>query len=160
MSDEKHSVIKRRRNYSKIALSPEQANSFIDSQVWIRVATLDENNEIWNLPTHFVRLDDTIYFDENLDSLILKNIERHPNVCAVADTGYSYDDLIGTIIQGEASVIEDKVTIEKIQRAITEKYALLTNRRPVQDFETRKFVSIKPYNKFEELSWNFGKGHL
>jgi nitroimidazol reductase NimA-like FMN-containing flavoprotein (pyridoxamine 5'-phosphate oxidase superfamily) len=153
-------VIKRRRNYSKIALNPEQANSFLDSQVWIRVATLDERGEIWNLPTHFARIGDEICFDESPDSIMLKNIERNPNVCAVADTGYSYDDLVGTIIQGEARVLEDAETIGQITNSIKEKYALLTNRAPVQDFSARKFVAIKPYNPLEELSWNFGKGHL
>ena len=159
MSENKE-VIKRRRNYSKIALSTEQANSFLDSQVWLRVATLDSKEEIWNLPTHFVRLGDAIYFDERPDSIILQNIERDPNVCAVADTGYSYDDLVGTIIQGDASIVEDGETIDQITRATTEKYSLLTNRPPVQDFTARRFVKIQPYNSLEVLSWNFGKGHL
>ncbi len=153
-------VIKRRRNYSKIALSPEQANSFLDSQVWLRVATLDSKEDIWNLPTHFVRLGEAIYFDERPDSLILQNIEHTPNVCAVADTGYSYDDLVGTIIQGDASLVEDRATIEQVTKAITDKYTILTNRPPVQDFAMRKFVKIQPYNSLEVLSWNFGKGHL
>ena len=153
-------VIKRRRNYSKIALSPEQANTFLDSQVWLRLATLDSKDEIWNLPTHFVRLGEEIYFDEMPGSINLPNIERYPNVCAVADTGYSYDDLVGTIVQGEASIVEDKEVIDKIASALKDKYALLTNRPPVQDFASRVFVKIKPYNSFEVLSWNFGKGHL
>jgi nitroimidazol reductase NimA-like FMN-containing flavoprotein (pyridoxamine 5'-phosphate oxidase superfamily) len=153
-------VIKRRRNYSKIALSPEQANSFLDSQVWLRVATLDSKEDIWNLPTHFVRIGEEIYFDEMPGSIMLSNIEKYPNVCAVADTGYSYDDLVGTIIQGEASVVDDKESIEKVSKALTEKYTLLTNRPPVQDFNSRVFVRLKPYNSFEVLSWNFGKGHL
>jgi nitroimidazol reductase NimA-like FMN-containing flavoprotein (pyridoxamine 5'-phosphate oxidase superfamily) len=160
MPEEKHEVIKRRRNYSKIAVESDQINNFLDSQVWIRIATLDEKEEIWNLPTQFVRIGDTICFDESPDSIMLKNIESHPNVCAVADTGYSYDDLVGTIIQGEASVIDDSETIQKITSLMKEKYSLLTNRPPVQDYATRKFVSVKPYNLLEELSWNFGKGHL
>ena len=153
-------VIKRRRNYSKIALNPEQANSFLDSQVWLRLATLDSKDEIWNLPTHFVRLGEEIYFDEMPGSLVLKNIERYPNVCAVADTGYSYDDLVGTIVQGEASIVDEKETVDKVVTALRDKYAMLTNRPPVQDFASRTFVRIKPYNSFEVLSWNFGKGHL
>jgi general stress protein 26 len=153
-------VIKRRRNYSRIALNPDQANSFLDSQVWLRVATLDSNEEIWNLPTHFVRLDDAIYFDEAPDSIMLHNIERYPNICGVADTGYSYDDLVGVIVQGEAAVVEDRQVIDQIAKSMTEKYAALTNRSPVQDFATRKFVKLQPSNSFEVLSWDFGKGHL
>lgn len=153
-------VIKRRRNYSKIALSPEQAKSFLDSQVWLRVATLDSKEEIWNLPTHFVRVGEEIFFDEAPESIMVKNTERYPNVCGVADTGYSYDDLVGTIIQGEASIVEDKETVDQVSKALTEKYKLLTNRPPIQDFSSRVFVKIKPYNSLEVLSWNFGKGHL
>ena len=153
-------VIKRRRNYSKIALSYEECKKFLDSQVWLRVATLDSNQEIWNLPTHFVRIDDTIYFDEAPDSFVLENIENHSNVCAVADTGYSYDDLVGAILQGEASVIQDGETIERIKKALMEKYVLLTRRPPVQDFTNRKFVKIMPSNSLEVLSWDFGRGHL
>ncbi|MDA4111394.1 MAG: pyridoxamine 5'-phosphate oxidase family protein [Thaumarchaeota archaeon] len=153
-------VIKRRRNYSKIALSPEQANNFLDSMVWLRVATMDDKEEIWNLPTHFVRLGDDVYFDESQDSIMVQNIEKHPNICGVADTGYSYDDLVGTIIQGEASFVDDKQTTDQITKIMTDKYAGLTNRPPLQDFSTRVFVKLKPYNSFEVLSWNFGKGHL
>jgi nitroimidazol reductase NimA-like FMN-containing flavoprotein (pyridoxamine 5'-phosphate oxidase superfamily) len=157
--DEKQ-VIERRRNYSKIALDADQANNFLDSQVWLRVASLDAKEEIWNLPTHFVRVDEAIYFDETQGSILLNNIERYPNVCGVVDTGYSYDDLVGTIIQGEASTVDDADTKDRIRKAMVEKYAMLTNRPPLQDFATRVFVKLKPYNRFEELSWNFGKGHL
>jgi nitroimidazol reductase NimA-like FMN-containing flavoprotein (pyridoxamine 5'-phosphate oxidase superfamily) len=153
-------VIKRRRNYSKIALSPEQARDFLDSQTWLRLATLDPKEQIWNLPTQFVRLDDSIFFDENPESVILQHIERTPNVCGVVDSGYSYDDLVGTIIQGDASLVEERQTIDQVIKSMTEKYKMLTNRPPVQDFSNRKFVEVKPYNDFEILSWNFGKGHL
>ncbi|MCL4518774.1 MAG: pyridoxamine 5'-phosphate oxidase family protein [Thaumarchaeota archaeon] len=153
-------VIKRRRNYSKIALTPEEANAFLDSQVWLRVATLDSDQEVWNLPTHFVRIGDSIYFDESPDSIMLANIERYHNVCGVVDTGYSYDDLVGTIIQGDASIVEEQQTMDNVIKSMNEKYMLLTRRPPVQDFTNRKFVKIEPYNGFDILSWNFGKGHL
>ena len=153
-------VIKRRRNYSKIALSPEQARDFLDSQTWLRLATLDSEEQIWNLPSQFVRLGDSIFFDENPESVILHHIERNPNVCGVVDTGYSYDDLVGTIIQGDASLVEDRETIDQIIKSMTDKYKMLTKRPPVQDFSNRKFVKVIPYNDFEILSWNFGKGHL
>lgn len=153
-------VIKKRRNYSKIALSYEESKAFLDSQVWLRVATLDSNQEIWNLPTHFTRIDDAIYFDEDPDSIMLKNIEGRENVCAVVDTGYSYDDLVGTILQGEASIVEDSAMINRVTKALTEKYTALTRRPPVQDFTSRKFVKILPSNSLEVLSWDFGRGHL
>ena len=153
-------VIKRRRNYSKIALSQEETNSFLDSQTWLRVATLDSKEEIWNLPVHFVRMGESIYFDESPDSIMLANIERYHNVCAVADTGYSYDDLVGTIVQGDAFVVDDKKTIESVVSAMNYKYVALTRRPPVQYFSSRKFVKVEPYNGLEVLSWNFGKGHL
>jgi hypothetical protein len=143
-------LIRRRRNYSKIALTPEQANALLDSEIWLRIATLDPEGEIWNLPSHFVRLGDGfIYFDECPDSVILQNIETHRNVCGVVDTGYSYDDLVGTIIQGDASIVDDRETVD-----------LVTKRPPVQDFSKRKIVRMSPYNSLEALSWNFGKGHL
>ena len=116
-------VIKRRRNYSKIAISQEETNSFLDSQTWLRVATLDSKEEIWNLPVHFVRMGESIYFDESPDSIMLANIERYHNVCAVADTGYSYDDLVGTIVQGDAFVVDDKKTIDSVVSAMNDKYA-------------------------------------
>lgn len=153
-------VIKRRRNYSKIALSYEESKAFLDSQVWLRVATVDSDKELWNLPTHFTRLEDEIYFDEDPDSMIVRNVESNSNVCAVADTGYSYDDLVGTILQGEASIVEDKDTIEKVKASTFEKYKALTRRPPVQEYANRKFVKIVPSNSFEVLSWDFGRGHL
>ena len=91
---------------------------------------------------------------------MLQNIEQHQNVCGVVDTGYSYDDLVGIIIQGDVIVENDNEVIGRVTRAMNEKYSLLTNRSPVQDFSSRKFVKISPYNSLETLSWNFGKGHL
>ncbi|HKW04555.1 MAG TPA: pyridoxamine 5'-phosphate oxidase family protein [Nitrososphaerales archaeon] len=153
-------VIKRRRNYSKIALSYEECKDFLDSQIWLRVATVDSKEELWNLPTHFVRIEDAIYFDEDPESLIVRNIESKPNVCAVADTGYSYDDLVGTILQGEASIVEDKKIIDLVKASTYEKYQTLTRRPPLHEFANRKFVKIIPSNSLEVLSWDFGRGHL
>ena len=121
---------------------------------------MDSREEIWNLPTQFIRIADAIYFDENPESIILDNIEKYKNVCGVVDAGYSYDDLVGTIIQGDAEIVDDRVTIDQVVKAMDEKYSALTNRPPVQDFSARKIVKIKPYNGLEVLSWNFGKGHL
>jgi nitroimidazol reductase NimA-like FMN-containing flavoprotein (pyridoxamine 5'-phosphate oxidase superfamily) len=152
--------IKRKRNYSKIALSSEECKKFLDSQIWLRVATLDSNEEIWNLPTHFVRIGDEIFFDEEPDSILVRNIEKNNNICGVVDTGYSYDDLVGTILQGEANVVEDSSKIEEVKKGLNEKYAALTRRPPIQDFAKRKFVKLVPSNSFEILSWDFGRGHL
>ena len=138
----------------------DQAKAFLDSEVWLRVATLDSDQTVWNLPTHFVRIEDAIYFDEAPDSLMLRNIESHQNACAVADTGYSYDDLVGTILQGDAKVVDDQKEIAQATRKMTEKYSVLTRRPPVQDFAGRVFVKISPYQSLEALSWNFGRGHL
>lgn len=153
-------VIKRPRNYSKISISQEDAEKFLDSQVWLRVATEDSTKELWNLPTHFVRIGNDIYFDEAPDSIMLQNLANNPQCCAVADTGYSYDDLVGVIIQGEAEVVQDQVTINNVVGEITQKYKLLTGRAPVQDFSARKMVKIKPQESLSAVTWNFGKGHL
>jgi nitroimidazol reductase NimA-like FMN-containing flavoprotein (pyridoxamine 5'-phosphate oxidase superfamily) len=153
-------VIKRPRNYSKISITQEEAEKFLDSQVWIRVATEDNAKELWNLPTHFVRIGNDIYVDETSDSIMLQNLAQNPQCCAVADTGYSYDDLVGVIIQGEAGVVDDKTTIDSVAERIEQKYKLLTGRSPVQDFSTRKIVKIKPQESLSAVTWNFGKGHL
>ena len=121
-------VIKRPRNYSKISISQEEAEKFLDSQVWIRVATEDTSKELWNLPTHFVRIGNDVYFDETPDSIMLQNLTNNPQCCAVADTGYSYDDLVGVIIQGEAEIVEDKATIDRAATEIAQKYKFLTGR--------------------------------
>jgi nitroimidazol reductase NimA-like FMN-containing flavoprotein (pyridoxamine 5'-phosphate oxidase superfamily) len=153
-------VIKRPRNYSKISISQDEAEKFLDSQVWIRVATEDSAKELWNLPTHFVRIGNDVYFDEAADSIMLQNLANNPQCCAVADTGYSYDDLVGVIIQGEAEIVEDKATIDRAATEIAQKYKLLTGRSPVQDFSARKMVKIKPQESLSAVTWNFGKGHL
>ena len=153
-------VIKRPRNYSKISISQDDAEKFLDSQVWLRVATEDASKELWNLPTHYVRIGSDIYFDEAPDSIMLQNLENNPQCCAVADTGYSYDDLVGVIIQGEAEVVEDKQVIDNAAGAIAQKYKLLTGRGPVQDFSARKMVKITPQESLSAVTWNFGKGHL
>jgi nitroimidazol reductase NimA-like FMN-containing flavoprotein (pyridoxamine 5'-phosphate oxidase superfamily) len=153
-------VIKRPRNYSKISISQDEAEKFLDSQVWLRVATEDGSKELWNLPTHFVRIGNDIYFDETPDSIMLQNLTNNSQCCAVADTGYSYDDLVGVIIQGQAKVVEDKQVIGNVAGAIVQKYKLLTGRGPVQDFSARKMVKITPNESLSAVTWNFGKGHL
>jgi nitroimidazol reductase NimA-like FMN-containing flavoprotein (pyridoxamine 5'-phosphate oxidase superfamily) len=153
-------VIKRPRNYSKISISQEEAEKFLDSQVWLRVATEDASKELWNLPTHYVRIGNDIFFDEAPDSIMLQNLANNPQCCAVADTGYSYDDLVGVIIQGEAEVVEDKQAVDDAAGAIAQKYKLLTGRGPVQDFSVRKMVKITPREGLRAVTWNFGKGHL
>jgi nitroimidazol reductase NimA-like FMN-containing flavoprotein (pyridoxamine 5'-phosphate oxidase superfamily) len=154
--------IKRPRNYSKISISEQEAEHFLDSQVWIRVATIDSSTkEIWNLPTHYVRIGNDIYFDESPDSIMLQNLSSNPQCCAVADTGYSYDDLVGVIIQGEAEIENDRETLAKYVSMVEEKYKMLTRRPPLQDFAARKLVRLKPSaESINAVTWDFGKGHL
>ena len=146
------------RDYSSIALSREETLSLIDSEVWMRIASIDSAGKIWNLPTHFVRLGDAIYFDEDPDSMIVSSIGSE--MCATIDSGYSYDDVKGVILRGPVRIVEDSQIAERVAEGITNKYAVLTSRSPLHDLEQRKIVEFRLPESPESLSWSYGKRML
>jgi general stress protein 26 len=149
------------RNYSRIALTPAEANEFLDSELWIRVAVSSDDGRLLNLPTHFVRLGDKLYWDDAPDSLLVRSIRNNPHVCAVADTGYSYDDLVGIIMQADAHVIDSGPLVEKVYEMVREKYHRLTRRSPPYPPDGRVVVELRPRRALHEVSWHFGKSrHL
>ena len=145
------------RNYSSITLGRDETLELIDSEVWLRMASIDGEGRIWNLPTHYVRLGEAVYFDEDPDSILIENLRARPNVNAVVDAGYSYDDVKGVILPGKVSTVDDPKLEQKAALEIRKKYIRLTGRPPLQDFSQRIFVEFKLPKTPESLSWHYGK---
>ena len=131
------------RNYSSIGLDRNETLELIDSEVWLRMASVDQRGRIWNLPTHYVRVGDAIYFDEEHDSILVNNLRASSNVNAVVDAGYSYDDVKGVILPGTISILDDAKLEEKAALEIKKKYTSLTGRPPLQDFKRRVTLEFK-----------------
>ncbi len=148
------------RNYASIGLEHAEVLELIDSEVWLRMASIDHQGQIWNIPTHYVRIGNTIYFDEEPDSILINNLETSPSVNAVVDTGYSYDDVKGVILPGTVSTVDDREVEDLVALEIKKKYTSLTGRPPLQDFKERVILKFELPECPESLSWHYGKKHF
>ncbi|MEM4384363.1 MAG: hypothetical protein QXH32_02260 [Candidatus Caldarchaeum sp.] len=149
---------KKRRDYSKIALTKEEAEILLDSQSWCYVASRDSAGNLWNLPVPFVRKEANIYFLDREGSIIINNIPFQEEMCVVVDTGYSYNELAGLIMQGWLKIVDDEQQPVEIYDLLTKKYPQA--RRVGISVENFKLLEFTPSHEINKISWHFGKGRL
>lgn|SRR5487761_930369 len=99
----------------------EQVAKYIDSQFFMRAATISINGKLHNIPSNFIRFGDRIYFDADAASVKIKNIKRNGKISIVWNTGKPFFDSRGVVLQGRAKVIEDLDLQWKVYDAINEK---------------------------------------
>jgi hypothetical protein len=149
---------KRRRDYSKIGLSIEEAEQFLDTQSWCYIATQDFDKNLWNMPMPFIRVNSRVYVLDIANSIIINNLMNYNNACIVVDSGYSYDELVGVILQCRTNLIDDAKKLDEIYAMLKNKYSSLAK----LDFTPRgfKIIEFEPKHELNKISWHFGKGHV
>jgi nitroimidazol reductase NimA-like FMN-containing flavoprotein (pyridoxamine 5'-phosphate oxidase superfamily) len=141
-----------------VAMSEREIEELLLSQPLMRIATASEKAEPHVAPLWYVYLDGCIYFSSDEKTRKMRNIKRNHRVSLVIDSGHGLFDIKGVMINGEASVVEDRDLVQKLRTLFAEKYFGSVDNPEFDrlDFYMRKqvFVKIEP---LEIISWDYGK---
>ncbi len=92
---------------SQITMSDAEMADFIEQSRTCTMATNGPNGVPHLVAMWYGVIDGKIYFETKTKSQKVKNLRRSPNIAAMIEAGYTYDQLRGVSIEGTAHIIED-----------------------------------------------------
>ncbi|MFQ5915701.1 MAG: pyridoxamine 5'-phosphate oxidase family protein [Nitrospinota bacterium] len=72
-----------------------------------RLGTIDENGFPHVVPMWYVLLDGLLYFSTRVPRKKIGNLRKNPNISFTVDSGESFGDYRGVLVQGRAEIVED-----------------------------------------------------
>jgi nitroimidazol reductase NimA-like FMN-containing flavoprotein (pyridoxamine 5'-phosphate oxidase superfamily) len=121
-------TIYRRANRQYIAMSENEAWSFVASRYKMIVAFSMPNGYSHATPIWFAADNRKLYFrfqDYKVKSRLIKS----GKVCCVLEEGHSYTELRGVVIWGRCHAVTDHALVSQIEEWLTAKYGSLRWRR-------------------------------
>ncbi|SEP00263.1 Pyridoxamine 5'-phosphate oxidase [Halogranum amylolyticum] len=107
------------RDYDKIALSDQKRAELLEEVPVMRFATVDADGLPHVVPVQFAEVEGAICFETDDDSIKTQNVRATGKAAAVVDAGgHDYIQHRGIMWRGDARVVDDRETIEKIERAL------------------------------------------
>jgi PPOX class probable F420-dependent enzyme len=95
------------------------------------------------LPVWFVAFDEHIYIDAVARTKKVARIRRDPRVSFLVESGERWRDLRGVLVTGRARIVDEPELIERVGRALGEKYAGFSGDRAAMPAETRGHYEIE-----------------
>jgi PPOX class probable F420-dependent enzyme len=143
---------------------------FLATQRTLVLATTKRDGAPVMHPVWFVHFDDAIYINVQTRSIKYRNVERDDRVCCLVESGESYFELRGVMIQGRARRVDDPTEIARVEGAVAEKAARIgggVDELPAYFFESRRRALARQARAILRISvdrvysWDFGKtrGH-
>ncbi|MDY7083455.1 MAG: pyridoxamine 5'-phosphate oxidase family protein [Halobacteria archaeon] len=107
---------------SVLEMSDEVREETIARPEPMRFATYEPDGFPHVVPVWHVKLDDSLYFDTDKDSVKVRNVKKTGKGAGVMDAGTGYAELRGVLVQGEASLVEDEDTRSEVMLEVAEKF--------------------------------------
>ena len=111
------------------------------------------------LPVWFVAFDRRVYVAGPSHTKKFSRIRRDPRVSFLVERGSRWAELVGVHLTGTAAFVEDAALVERVARALDEKYAGFRTPRQEMPAATRAryeveatTIEIRPDERI--LSWN------
>jgi PPOX class probable F420-dependent enzyme len=141
-----------------IAMTDEEIQAFLQEQRTLQVATIDHDGYPHLVPMWYVFLDQHIAFWTYAKSQKAINLRRDPRLTCLVETGERYEELRGVQIKGQATIIDDRATVQRYGELIFERYTGPLNEG------TRTLVAIQAAKRIvvmvdpvEMISWDHRK---
>jgi general stress protein 26 len=96
--------------------------AYLGQQSSIRLASLEENGDIYLTPLWFVISDQEIYLPLDAGSRHATNSEAGRSVSALVDAGDDYSTVTGVRILGTLEAVTDDSMAERLQDLVLDKY--------------------------------------
>ncbi|MFN8161822.1 MAG: pyridoxamine 5'-phosphate oxidase family protein [Solirubrobacterales bacterium] len=108
---------------AQITLSEQELSELLDSQ---RVAVVTSNGPHgWphSMPLWYVPRDGEVWIWTYAKSQKVRNLERDPRATVLVETGHDYTELRGAMVEAEAVIHRDPVTVLAFAEELTVRYS-------------------------------------
>lgn len=141
-----------------IAMTDEEMQAFLQEQYTLQVATIDHDGYPHLVPMWYVFLDQRIAFWTYAKSQKAINLRRDPRLTCLVETGERYEELRGVQIKGQATIIDDRETVQRYGELIFERYTgpLNEGTRSLVTAQAAKRIVVV-VNPVEIISWDHRK---
>ena len=104
-----------------IELTSDEQRAFLEQAKTIVLSTLDRRGYPHAVAMWFTMMDGCCFMTTYAKSQKVKNVERHPKVALLAESGTTYDTLKGVLIRGRAELIHSVDECVKVLTRVHEK---------------------------------------
>jgi nitroimidazol reductase NimA-like FMN-containing flavoprotein (pyridoxamine 5'-phosphate oxidase superfamily) len=136
-------------------LTTEEVHAFLDSHPgWIALTTIGRDGYPHTVPIGYFRLGDEVYIGCRAGTQKLKNIERHPKVSLMLESGSTMQDIKGIVIQGDATVLESPENLLRLHREAARLRGVPEDQLPTEARPGAAYIRIIPT---KILSWDYSR---
>ena len=141
-----------------ITMTDEEIQAFLQEQRTLQVATIDHDGYPHLVAMWYVLRDQQIAFWTYAKSQKAVNLRRDPRLTCLVEAGQRYEELRGVQIKAQATVIDDRETVQSYGEAIFERYTGPLNETTssiVAAQAAKRIVVV--VNPVEIVSWDHRK---
>ena len=141
-----------------ITMTNEEIQAFLQAERTLQVATLDHDGYPHLVAMWYILREQQIAFWTYARSQKALNLRRDPRLTCLAETGENYSELRGVQIKGQATLIEDRASVQQYGELIMERYTgpLNDNTRAMVTAQAAKRLVVVVH-PVEVVSWDHRK---
>jgi PPOX class probable F420-dependent enzyme len=145
-----------RRNL--IVMTDEEIQSFLQSERTLQVATPGPDGYPHLVAMWYILVDQRLAFWTYARSQKAVNLRRNPRLTCLVEAGRSYEELRGVQIKGQATLIDERETVQHYGELIMERYTgpLTANTRALVEAQAFKRLVVV-VNPVKVVSWDHRK---
>jgi PPOX class probable F420-dependent enzyme len=127
-----------------ITMTNEEIQAFLQEERTLQVATIDHDGYPHLVAMWYALFNGQIAFWTYAKSQKAVNLRRDPRLTCLAETGESYEELRGVQIKGQATIYDDRETVQRFGELIWERYTgpLTENTRPMIIAQAAKRIAV------------------
>ena len=144
---------------AEITLTEEEQRQMLDEGWTLQVASIGPKGFPHLVAMWYVVVDGLVHFTTFRRSQKIMNLKRDPKITVMLESGKTYAELKGLVIEGEAEIIDDVDTTSRIMSLVGSKYQGMpipteTPESVMPMAQKRVTVRIKPVDIY---SWDHAK---
>lgn len=141
-----------------IVMTDEEIQAFLQTERTLQVATIGRDGYPHLVAMWYVIAEQHIAFWTYARSQKAVNLRRDPRLTCLVEAGQSYAELRGVQIKGQATILDDRETVQRYGELIMERYTgpLNENTRPMVTAQAPKRIVVV-VNPVEVVSWDHRK---
>ena len=107
---------------SEIVLTEDEQKQFLEDGWTVELASNGPHGYPHLAAMWYVVIDGLVHFTTFGKSQKIVNLRRDPKISAMVESGKTYEELRGLVIQGEAEIVEDTPFTAKVMSLVASKY--------------------------------------
>ncbi|HEY3993497.1 MAG TPA: TIGR03618 family F420-dependent PPOX class oxidoreductase [Ktedonobacteraceae bacterium] len=141
-----------------IVMTNEEIQAFLQTERTLQVATIGRDGYPHLVAMWYVIVEQHIAFWTYARSQKAVNLRRDPRLTCLVEAGQSYAELRGVQIKGQATILDDRETVQHYGELIMERYTgpLNENTRPMVTAQAPKRIVVV-VNPIKVVSWDHRK---